>query len=141
MSHPTLEQYDPWRDVPEPPRVGDGYDGNQIIVRAVKSIYVFAPDGEYEITREQAAAILKWWQHFHELTEREITAILARFPDPLLDDAGNPLMTMYERWEADEAWWARHPSIVDEAPSAWLARAERTGRRWPRHGEWRPPRQ
>lgn len=51
-----------------------------VVARAVKSIYVFAPGAEHTITREQAAAILKWWQHHSELSEREVDAILRRFP-------------------------------------------------------------
>lgn len=90
QNHPTSDDYgrtpwdppsfDPWAAVPEPPQVGDEYDGNPIITRAVKSIYVFAPGKEATITREQASAVLTWWQHYSTLAEREVTAILARFP-------------------------------------------------------------
>lgn len=80
MEHPSTPPYDPWSAVPEPPRIGDEFDGNPIITRAVKSIYVFAPGAEYAITREQAGAILRWWQHYSELSTREIEAILRRFP-------------------------------------------------------------
>ena len=67
------------------PLVPDGYDGHPIIERAVRSIYTFAPGAEHTITRSQAHGVLRFWEHAGELSPREITAILARFPS---DDAG-----------------------------------------------------
>jgi len=68
------------------PTVGDEYDGNPIIERAVRSIYAFAPGQEHTITRSQAQGVLRFWQHHDELSPREITAILNRFPaDPTGD--------------------------------------------------------
>ena len=54
------------------PAVGDEYDGNPIIEEAVRSIWAFAPGAEHTITRDQAAGVLRWWQHHHELSEREL---------------------------------------------------------------------
>ena len=70
------------------PIVGDEYDGNPIIQLAVHAIRVFAPGAESTITRDQAAGVLKWWQQHHELSEREIAAILRRFPVALEDTGG-----------------------------------------------------
>jgi len=68
------------------PLVNDGYDHHPIIQEAVRSIYAFAMSGhEHEITRGQARAVLAWWEHHHELSEREVDAILARFPS---DESG-----------------------------------------------------
>jgi len=70
----------------DPTPVGDEFDGNPIIGEAEASIRAFATPGhEHEITREQAAGVLHWWQHHSELSEREIAAILRRFP---ADDSG-----------------------------------------------------
>ena len=62
------------------PTVGDEYDGNPILERAVRSIYAFAPGQEWTITRDQAAAVLRWWEHYSELSPREVAAVLRRFP-------------------------------------------------------------
>jgi hypothetical protein len=70
------------------PAVGDEFDGNPIIETAVRAVWAFAPGAEHTITRDQAADVLKWWQHHHELSEREIAAILRRFPIALEDTGG-----------------------------------------------------
>jgi len=68
---------------PSIPTIGDGYDGHPTVERAVRSIYAFAPGQEASITRSQAQGVLKFWEHFPELSPRETTAILARFPTEL----------------------------------------------------------
>jgi len=70
----------------DPTPAGDEYAGNPIIDEAERSIRAFAlPGHEHEITRDQARAVLAWWQHHSELSPREVDAILRRFPE---SDAG-----------------------------------------------------
>jgi hypothetical protein len=63
------------------PSMGDEFDGNPIIEAAIRSIYLFAPGAEHTIIRDHAAGVLKLWQHYPELSEREVEAILRRFPE------------------------------------------------------------
>lgn len=54
--------------------VNDGYETNPIVATAVAMLYEFAA------SYGEAAALLPRWRWYSELTERERTAVLARFP-------------------------------------------------------------
>jgi hypothetical protein len=84
-------------------------------------LYANGEDGtDVAITGADGASLLAWPPHMMlQLVRRldEATQIALGTWPPLLDDAGHDpaRMTMYERWAADEAWWAEHSSLVDEA--------------------------
>jgi hypothetical protein len=61
-------------NLPTPP-APDEYDGNPIIDKVVEALTAFG-----DIDRDQAAALLPFWQHYRELTAREVAAVLRRFP-------------------------------------------------------------
>jgi hypothetical protein len=58
------------------PSVPDGFDGNPIVERAWHALICFGSD----LNRSDAATLLSMWRFSPELSSREHTAILARFP-------------------------------------------------------------
>jgi hypothetical protein len=82
------------------PTVGDGFDGSPVVETAVRAIYLFSPGAEGGITRDQARGVLSLWTHDKELSPRERTAVLIRFPDiavSALDDGAVHISTYDDR--------------------------------------------
>lgn len=61
------------------PQSPDGYDGSPIVKMAVDALKLFSGDN---LTRAAATDQLRGWVHFHELSDREVAAVLRRFPQP-----------------------------------------------------------
>ena len=62
--------------IPEP---GDGYAANPIVQLAVRELRREWLGDQKDLTREVAARLLPEWEHYSELSPREVAAILARF--------------------------------------------------------------
>ena len=83
--------------IPEPsPEPNDGYAGNPVIKIAVGALRQFGG----ALNRAQATALLRHWVHFHELSHRELAAVLRRFPDTAEDaiTAATAAAVLRERW-------------------------------------------
>jgi hypothetical protein len=61
--------------------VNDGYESNPVVRQAVEALSAFGGDLSYG----QAQRLLPAWRFYSELTDRERTAVLARFPRACAD--------------------------------------------------------
>jgi hypothetical protein len=85
----------------------DGYDGNPAVTLAVAALRTFGGT----LTRVEATALLRWWEHYTELSPREIAAVLRRF------EAGEDAIQQAESGVAQPGGgWISGPS--SDAPGA-----------------------